>query len=209
MRKNTRPARRATATKVIASVALLAGAASVAGMGTFGAFTDTTTADQTVATGTVVLTDDLTNKVLSADVAGMVPGDSIERPVTLSRGGDSAEFGTVTLTTISSKNTLLTSDVTNGLQVTIDACAKKWTVDTVTKTMTCADEDKLTAPLDEGAVLGADRELRGVAAMLNADGKTYLRVKLALPKTADNNFKTLDTTVNFAVTATQRAGKAI
>ena len=48
MRKTTRPARRATATKVIASVALLAGAASVAGMGTFGAFTDTTTADQAV-----------------------------------------------------------------------------------------------------------------------------------------------------------------
>ena len=208
MRMTTRPARRATATKVIASVALVAGAASVAGMGTFGAFTDTTTANQAVATGTVVLTDDLPNDVLSADVKGMVPGDWIERPVILTRGGDSAEFGTVTLTTISSKDTLLTSDVTNGLQVTIDACAKKWTVDAATKRMSCT-EPVSTAPLAKGAVIGADRTLVGVAEMLNAGKTAHLRVTLALPDTADNKFRTLDTSVNFAITATQRAGKAI
>ncbi|MQW77802.1 hypothetical protein GHK92_18175 [Nocardioides sp. dk4132] len=208
MRKITRPARRATATKVIASVALLAGAASVAGMGTFGAFTDTTTADQTVATGKVEFVD--LKAQISDPVAGMVPGDSIQRPLTLTRPADSVDFKTVTLTTTAAQSNLLTSDATKGLQLAIDACAVKWNVNAATKTMTCPTESVLPAPLAPGAVLGADRTLAGVAEALNAVGKeSHLRVTLTLPETADNDFKSLSTTVKFDLTATQRDGKAI
>lgn len=207
MRKNTRPARRATATKVIASVALLAGAASVAGMGTFGAFTDTTTANQEVATGAVEFVDLKTE--LDAPVAGMVPGDSIQRPLTLTRAADSVDFKTVTLTTTATDINLLTSDATDGLQLAVHACDGEWKVDAATKTMTCPGTAS-PAKLFEGAVIGADRPLTGVAEALNAAGKkSHLRVTLTLPSAADNDFKDLSTTVKFDLTATQRDGKAI
>jgi spore coat-associated protein N len=207
MRKNTTTNRRSNTTKVIASVALLAGAASVAGLGTFGAFTDTTAADQKVTTGTVEFVDLAAQ--LSAPVAGMVPGDSIQRPLTLTRTADSVDFGTVTLTTTATGDALLTSDVTNGLKLAIDACGVAWTVNT-DKSMTCPPASVLPAPMAPGAVLGANRALTGVAQALNAAGRnSHLRVTLTLPTTADNAFKNQSTTVKFDLTATQRDGKAL
>ncbi|WP_166390510.1 TasA family protein [Nocardioides ochotonae] len=207
MRKNTTTNRRSNATKVIASVALLAGAASVAGLGTFGAFTDTTAADQKVSTGTVEF--DGLKTGLGVDVAGMVPGDWIERPLTLTRAANSVDFGTVTLTTTATGDALLTSDVTNGLQLAIDACDVEWKVN-ADKSMTCSGTAASPAPLVEGAVLGADRTLTGVAAALNKAGKeSHLRVTLTLPKAAGNDFRNLSTTVKFDLTATQRDGKAL
>lgn len=46
---------RKNATKVFASVVLVAGAASVAGLGTYGSFTSTTSASETVTNGKVVI----------------------------------------------------------------------------------------------------------------------------------------------------------
>ena len=121
MRTTTRPARRATATKVVASVALLAGAASVAGLGTFGAFSSTTSASQEVAAGTVELGK--LAGTISEPVSGMVPGDRAERAVTLTRADKSETFGSVFLATTASGENLLSTDKTNGLQFSVEQCS--------------------------------------------------------------------------------------
>ena len=80
---------RKNVTKVLASVVLVGGAASVAGLGTFGAFTSTTSATESVSAGRVVI--DMTNQAargLDIAASNLVPGDTIQRAVQLTRGVD-------------------------------------------------------------------------------------------------------------------------
>ena len=119
-----------TSGKILASVALVGTAAAVAGMGTFGAFTDsTTTVDQAVTAGTVII--DLTDPgTLNVPVTHLLPGDSVEKFATLSNTGNS-DFNTISLSTAlatGATTNLLTSDATNGLQLTIESCSTAWTV---------------------------------------------------------------------------------
>ena len=109
-----------TSGKILASVALVGTAAAVAGMGTFGAFTDsTTTVDQAVTAGTVII--DLTDPgTLNVPVTNLLPGDSVEKFATLSNTGNS-NLNTVKLTVSTATPSLLTTDATNGLQLTIAA----------------------------------------------------------------------------------------
>ena len=202
MRTTTRPARRATATKVVASVALLAGAASVAGLGTFGAFSSTTSASQEVAAGTVKL--GTLNPTVSTKVAGMVPGDTVERAVTLTREAGSETFGSVKLTTAASGANLLSTDVVNGLKLAVDECATAWVKDG--NKLSCASN--VTKVLEARPVVGTGIDLAAPLKSVNAEGRTsYLRVTLALPESAGNDFQNLASTVGFTFDATQRAGE--
>ena len=208
MRKNTRPARRATATKVIASVALLAGAASVAGMGTFGAFTDTTTADQKVTTGTIDLNGPTGE--LSAKVEGMVPGDSLQRKVTLTRAKGSQTFGSLKLTTIPGGDAVLT-EAGKGLQLKVEECPEQWTEVVKDKTFTCkgTTEGNGTS-VYAGDVIVAAQDLPAPLGHVNADNATsYLRVTLSLPNTTapQNDLQGKTATIGFQFDATQRAGE--
>ena len=127
MGKHTTSSRRNTA-KILASVALVAGAASVAGLGTFGAFTSTTSASQEVATGklTIGLTQSATAGTTIA-ASNLVPGDTVQRAVTLTRSSDTEAFGSVKLTTSPTVSNLLSSDAANGLQLKLDQCSVAWT----------------------------------------------------------------------------------
>src|SRR5689334_6298427 len=116
-------ASKSAAVKVLASAALVGGAASVAGLGTFGSFTSTTSASQDVATGKVVLSSTST---FGTPVTNMVPGDTIARTVTLTRSTDTEAFGSVKITTAGTSSNLLTSDATNGLQMKVEECSVAW-----------------------------------------------------------------------------------
>ena len=119
---------RKNVTKVLASVVLVGGAASVAGLGTFGSFTDTTTASQAVSTGIVDI--DLTQHAtrgLDVAATNLVPGDTIQRAVRLTRSSTTEKFGTVTLSTSGATANLLTTDTANGLKVKVDQCSVPWT----------------------------------------------------------------------------------
>ncbi|NPC96630.1 TasA family protein [Nocardioides sp. zg-DK7169] len=207
MRKTTRPARRATATKVVASVALLAGAASVAGLGTFGAFTDTTTADQAVATGTVKLG---MNSSISQDVAGLVPGDRIERQVKLTRAEGSETFGSLRLTTTATGDDILTAAAT-GLKLSVEQCSLPWIE--VGKVLECKGTASnvvgtFLAPVD---VLGQGRDLVTPLASVNAPGAAaHLRVTMSLPRTTadQNGLQGKAASVKFTFDAGQRDGEA-
>ncbi|NPC96633.1 TasA family protein [Nocardioides sp. zg-DK7169] len=205
MRKITRPARRATATKVVASVALLAGAASVAGLGTFGAFTDTTTADQDVATGTVRL--GALDSSISEQVTGLVPGDWIERPVTLTRAQDSETFGSLKLTTTVTDIKGGMGAAVDGPQLAVDACSVAWVPKSEgSKELTCpaGPESVVTAR----PVLGSF-SLNDVVPALNEEAAVaHLRVTLKLPATAGEEFKNASAKVRFTFDAVQRNGQA-
>ena len=57
----------------------------------------------------------------------MVPGDTIQRSLTLTRSSDTEAFGSVKLTTSRTTSNLLTSDATNGLQLKVEQCSVAWT----------------------------------------------------------------------------------
>lgn len=71
--------KKATRKKIVASTAVLAGVAAVAGMGAFAVFTDSDSTTANVDAGQlgIVLSEDYT-------VSDIAPGDTIQRPVTIS-----------------------------------------------------------------------------------------------------------------------------
>ncbi|MQW77800.1 hypothetical protein GHK92_18165 [Nocardioides sp. dk4132] len=206
MSTTTRPGRRRTATKVVASVALLAGAASVAGLGTFGAFTDTTTADQSVATGTIDLNGP--NPTLSEPVRGLVPGDWIERRVTLTRAANSEGFGSLTLTTGVSEVKGAVTDPTNGPLLVVDACSTPWVDKTGTAELIC-EGSRIDLVASRSALGRFD--LKDALPALNDDAvaTSYLRITLKLAETAGNEYKNASAKVKFTFDAVQRGGKAL
>jgi hypothetical protein len=193
-----------TAVKIFASVVLVGGAASVAGLGTFGAFTSTTTASESVASGKVVLSSAAGAVSMATPVTDMVPGDVAQRAVTLTRSSDTTSFGSVKLTTTAATSNLLTSGAANGLTMKIDQCSVAWTKAATTNDLTCSGTT--TAVVAQRAVIGADLDLGAATTALNASGaNSYLRVSVSLPAAADNTFQGLSNTLTFTFDGTQRA----
>jgi len=197
---------RKTAVKIFASVVLVSGAASVAAMGTYGSFTSTTSASENVSTGKVVLNSAAGVRGLSVDALGLVPGDTVQRTVTLTRSNDTDSFGSVKVTTAATSNNLLTTDATNGLQLKIDQCSVAW-VKPAGNDLTCSGTT--TNVVAQRAVIGTNLDLGAATTALNAVGATSnLKVTLTLPTGADNTFQGLTNTVNFTFDATQRTAEA-
>ena len=116
---------KSTSSKVLASAALLAAAAGVAGMGTYGGFTASTSASAAVDAATVTLTG-ADAGTLSIQAAKVIPGDTMERTLKLVNGG-TLDLAGITLTTTAGSSNLLTTDANNGLQLKIDSCPVAWT----------------------------------------------------------------------------------
>ena len=189
---------RSTAQKVVGSLGVVAAAAAVAGMGTFGTFTDSTTpVTTTIAAGTVDI--DLSGPAVSVPVNGgnFVPGDSLTGIVDLTNTGTSA-LGSVSLTTTSSTSTVLTTDITNGLQLTLRSCAVAWSPE-----KTCAAGETV---LSSGPVAGT-RTLADPAS-LDPQGVDHLAYTVSLPAVAGNEFQGLSTTLSLTFTGTQRTATA-
>jgi hypothetical protein len=198
---------RKTAVKIFASVVLVSGAASVAAMGTYGSFTSTTSASENVSTGKVVLNSAAGVRGLSVDALGLVPGDTVQRTVTLTRSNDTDSFGSVKVTTTAASNNLLTSDATNGLQMKIDQCSVAWVKPVGSNDLTCSGAT--TSVVAQRAVIGSNLDLGVATTALNAVGATSnLRVTLTLPTAADNTFQGLTNTVNFTFDGTQRTAES-
>lgn len=199
-----------TTTKILASVVLVAGAASVAGMGTFGAFTSTTTATESVASGKVVLgLSQHASLGTTVAASNLVPGDVVQRAVTLTRSSETEAFGSVKLTTTGSTANLLTSNVSDGLQLAIDQCTGgTWTKAASTNDLTCTG-GTVTSILATSPVVGANRDLAAATTALNAaPAKSELRLILSLPATANNDYQGLSNAITFTFDATQRAAQS-
>ena len=193
-----------TSGKILASVALVGTAAAVAGMGTYGAFTSSTSASQAVTAGTTVISLTGTNTLVDP-VAGLLPGDSVEKFVTLSNPAGNSDLNAVTLTTTSTipaTPNLMTTDVTNGLQLTIESCPTAWVVVTGAAD-TCSVTP--TSVLAKTSIIGANRALNNLASR-TVGGADNLKVTTSLPSTASDSFQGLTSTISLTFDATQRTG---
>jgi hypothetical protein len=191
-----------TTGKIIASVALVGTAAGVAGLGTYGAFTSTTSANQAVAAGSVAIAlaaPGATN-TLNVPVTDVLPGDRIERLATLSNTGTS-DLNNVTLsTTATGTPSALTTDGTNGLQLTIENCSTPWAG--TAGAYTCGGIK--TTVLASGPVITGNPKTLTLPTVLTAGTTDNLKVITSLPASADNSFQGLTSAVAFSFTGTQR-----
>ncbi|WP_423181266.1 TasA family protein [Arthrobacter sp. NyZ413] len=195
-----------TTGKVIASLALVGTSAGVAGLGTYGAFTSSTSASAAVGSGTVNIALGATGATnrLSVAAAGLVPGDTIQRAVTLSNAAGNQNLSAITLTTATTTtSTKLDSDATNGLQVVVDRCSTGWVEAGATPAYTYTCSGTTSTVLASHAVIGANMALSNLSS-LAAGNTDSLRVTMTLPATADNTFQILSSTVGFTFTGTQR-----
>jgi spore coat-associated protein N len=190
--------------KLLATVALLGAAASIAGLGTYATFTSTTSQSHTIATGTVTIalgaTGASTNR-LNIGASSLAPGDTIQRSVDLINSG-SLDLASVTLTTTASPSSLLDTDATNGLQMVIDKCSAAWTESGPPYTYTCGGSTSTV--LASRAVIGSSLSLSNLSST-TAGATDHLRVTLTLPGAAPNTLQNQSSTISYAFTGTQRA----
>jgi predicted ribosomally synthesized peptide with SipW-like signal peptide len=202
---STKIANSSTARKVVGSLGVIGAAAAVAGMGTFGSFTDSSTpVATTIQSGTLNI--DVTQQGFAVPVttAGFVPGDSLTRAVNLVNSGNVA-LGSVTLNTTAAAPSVLTTDATNGLQLAVKSCSVPWAqAGTATAaTYSCTGTER---------VLGSGPVISNVTlsnpASLAAGATDYLTFAVSLPAGADNTFQGKTAALSLVFTGTQRTGIA-
>jgi hypothetical protein len=199
-----------TNAKVLATVLAVGATAAVAGLGTFGTFTDTTSASTPVDSGIVDLNLGAVGAAnrLTVAATNIVPGDTMQRAFTISSGNSTSALGSVTLTSAATTSSLLDTDATNGLQMVIEKCSLPtgWVETGIAPayTYTCP-LGVVTEVLAQRAVIGSGLAITGLDAQATAGATDQLRMTLTLPSTAGNTFQDLASTVQFTFTGTQRA----
>ena len=193
--------------KLLVSLAVISAAASIAGLGTFATFTSSTSASQSVSSGTVTIalgaTGASTNR-LTVGASNIAPGDTIQRSVDLIDSG-SIDLASITLTTNATTSSLLDTDATNGLQMVIDRCSNAWTEGGTAPAYTYTCSGATSTVLASRAIIGSNLALSNLSALTN--GVTdHLRVTLTFPSAAPNSFQNQSSTVQYTFTGTQRAG---
>lgn len=193
--------------KALLSLVAVGLAGALAGVGTWATFTSSATADQPVSTGTVVIAlgapGSAANR-LTVSATNVAPGDTIQRAVDLSNTG-SLPLGSLGLTTAATTSSVLDTDATNGLQMTIDRCSTGWTEAGTAPAYTYTCGGTVASVVASRPVVGSNLTLANVTA--TTPGTTdHLRVTLSLPSTADNTFQGRSSTISYTFSATQRAG---
>jgi hypothetical protein len=205
-----RTTRHSNTRKIVGSLAIAGTAAAVAGLGTFGTFTDSTApVATTVQTGTVDINLNQPTGAVAIPVStnNFVPGDSITRAVNLSNDGTSA-LSTVTLTSASTSTvpSALTTDTVHGLQLTVKACPVAYTQGgtATAPTYTCSGTER---SLFSGPAASSNIAISN-AASLNPKGIDHLTFSISLPSSADNTFQKQSASLSLTFTGTQRNAAA-
>jgi hypothetical protein len=193
------------ARKDVGSLGVLGAAAAVAGMGPFGSFTDSTTpVATTISSGTLSIDVSQQGFGVPVTTTGFVPGDSMTRAVNLVNDGNAA-LGSVALSSTATASSILTTDLSNGLQLTVKKCSVAWTQGGTAQapTYTCSGTETV---LGSGPVVN-NFNLIGASA-LNVGGTDYLTFSISLPASADNTFQAKSASLSLTFTGTQRTGSA-
>jgi predicted ribosomally synthesized peptide with SipW-like signal peptide len=190
--------------KLFGTIAVLGAAASVAGLGTFASFTSSTSASQSISSGTVSIALGASGPAnrLAVAATNLVPGDTVQRAVDLT-SNSSDPLGSVTLQTSASPSNALTTDA-NGLTVKVDKCSVAWTESGVAPAYTYTCSGTTTSILAASAA-GNTSTLSSLAALSSGSSTDHLLVTLALPTAAGNSLQGLSTTITYSFNGTQRA----
>lgn len=195
--------------KLLLPLAGFALGAVLAGTGAFATWTASTSASNTLASGTVLIalgnTGASTNR-LTVNASGLVPGDTVQRSFDLSNTG-SQDLVSVALTTSASPSSLLDSDTTNGLQMVIDRCSVAWTESGSSPAFTYSCSGSTSTVVSSRPVIQSALTMSGLGA-LTAGGTDYLRLTLTFPSAAGAGFQGISSTLSYSFLGTQRAGTA-
>jgi hypothetical protein len=194
--------------KLALSTALVVVAAGVVGLGAFATFTGTATTSPAFSSGTVSLAPigvTGANNRLSVGASLLAAGDTVQRAVDLKNTG-TISIVAPTLTTSATASSLLDTDVTNGLQLTINKCSVAWTEAGVAPAYTYTCSGSTTAVLASVPIIGSSLALSNITTTANTDN--FLVATLTLPSAAGNTLQNQSSTVLFTFTATQRAAQA-
>jgi hypothetical protein len=198
----TTAGRRSTA-KVVGSIAVVGAAVAVAGLGTFGQFTDSTSAvEPSVDTG--VLDIDVSIAGMSAPVpvstVNLLPGDKIAVPLDLRNGGD-VDLASLTLDSYATTHSLLDTDTTHGLQLKVETCDAGWVGSGSDYSCAGTAVPLYTGPVATKSVLTGARSLQ--------HGKTdHLLATVSFPSTGGDTMQNQSSALEFVFTAAQRSGAA-
>jgi hypothetical protein len=184
------PLRRTTARKVTATIATVAAWTAVTGLGTFGRFEDGTSLAPRLGAASVALAVPATLASVPLEFAGLLPGGSLTRPVTLVNDGG-AGLASVAVTGVATTSSRLDTDPVHGLQVSIASCTLPWTPDGG-----CAGE---TTQVPAGPIIRTAH--LAAPATRTSGGTDHLAVTVSLPSTAGNEFSGLDSVVVLTFTA--------
>jgi predicted ribosomally synthesized peptide with SipW-like signal peptide len=115
--------------KILLSLVALGAAAAMGGLGTFAAYTSTTSASLNVTTGVVqiALAASGTGNRMSVAATGVLPGDTVSRAVDLTSTSTDALASVKLTTTAPVTSSALNTNGTNGLQLLIQRCSVTWT----------------------------------------------------------------------------------
>jgi spore coat-associated protein N len=179
--------------RIALSIALLFAAIGALIGGAFATFTDSVTAGpQPITSGSVKLAVGPTNDALTG-ATNIAAGDTIAREADLNDTGGTIANKEITLKFSASPTSLLDTDPTNGLQVSIQACSEAWKRTVVGSPppafeYTCTPG--FTTVKINGAATASVSALESAAGVLTplnslaAGGKDFLVFKLELPAVA-------------------------
>jgi spore coat-associated protein N len=181
--------------KIVLSIALILGALGALIGGAFATFTSSATAGpQAITSGTIKLAVGAVNDVATG-ATNIAAGDTIAREADLNSTGGTIANKEITLKFAASPTSLLDTDPTNGLQVSVKACTVAWTrkVETPPPAFkyTCSGTES-TVKIG-GAETAAVGSLESTAAALTplnslgAGGQDFLVFTITLPAAAPGN----------------------
>jgi spore coat-associated protein N len=196
-----------TARKILGSLGVLGATAAVAGLGTFGTFTDSTTPISTeVASGKVDINLANPGHAIPASTTGFLPGDSMTRAVTLTNAGNS-DLSSVTLGVTATVSSILDTNTTNGLKLSVDACSVPWTQGGTSTAPTFSCVGGTSRNVVASVPVKGTYALNGLSS-LAVGGTDHLTFTISLPTGADNSFQGKTSTLSLVFTGTQRAAGA-
>ena len=196
---------RRTRARIAASIAVLGAAASVAGLGTFGTFTDSTT-PLVSRTDTGVLSIALTEAAHTATLSLFDPGvflagDVESSPIDLVNDGTAA-LSELRLGSVATDSSMLDTDRVNGLQLAVESCSEAW--DAVGGDWVCGG----TTTRHYTGPIVTDVTLRSGAA-LAPGGTDHLLLTAGLPSaTTADLVEGATSSLDFVFSGTQREGVA-
>ena len=190
--------------RVLGSLAVVGAAAAVAGLGTFGTFTDSTAPLAATVSSGVVSIDlaDAGGSAYPIDVAGFVPGDRMTRVVDLVNDG-SAPMATISLSAVATVSSVLDTDAAKGLQLAVRSCDVAWTM-RLADGAPVYDCRGTESTLASGPVAGI-KQLTAPAA-LAVNGVDHLAVSVTLPQDAGDAFQGKRSSMALTFTGTQATG---
>jgi hypothetical protein len=196
--------RRRTGLQIVGAISAVGAAVAVAGLGTFGQFTDSTTPVGTTVDTGVLSVDVSAPAGASVPFSGgmMLAGDSRSALVDLVNDG-TTPLSAVTLSSTATSSSILDQDAVNGLQLTVESCSVAW--NTAGSAPTCPGtlRSYFTQP-----VLVNNSPLTGTAA-LAAGATDHLKLTAALPVSASGDaFEGATSALDFVFTGVQKSGGA-